>query len=149
LLSKSGEVIPMIVQDIMTREPYVALVSDSIRTVLTKLAEADVRHLPVTENGAVVGIVSDRDLRGVVPSTLESIERPAESEQILARSIATLMSSDVVSVSPGDDVIEAIDLITEHRVGALPVVDAGTSNLVGIVSYVDALRAARELLARE
>jgi len=139
----------MIVQEIMTRDPYVAFPSDSIRTVMTKLAEADVRHLPVTENGALVGIVSDRDLREVVPSTQDSMERPHESERILARSITTLMSSDVVSVGPGDDVVDAIDLMIEHRIGAVPVVEGGTSMLVGIVSYVDALRAARELLARD
>ena len=65
----------MIVREVMTPMPHVALVRDSIRTVLSKLAEADVRHLPVLEGGALVGIVSDRDLREVVPSVLEAIER--------------------------------------------------------------------------
>ena len=41
----------MIVQEVMTEKPYVASVRDSLRTVLSKLAEADVRHLPVTEDG--------------------------------------------------------------------------------------------------
>jgi acetoin utilization protein AcuB len=139
----------MIVQEVMTREPYVAFARDSIRTVLSKLAEADVRHLPVTEDGALIGIVSDRDLREVVPSALDVIERPRESARILAGPVSELMSSDVVSVNPGDDLIDAIDLMIEHRVGAIPVVDPGSSELVGIVSYVDALRAAREALAAD
>ena len=50
-------------------------------------------------------------------------------------------------VTPGDDLVEAIDLMIEHRIGAVPVVDDGGTELVGIVSYVDALRAAREALA--
>jgi CBS domain-containing protein len=137
----------MIVQEVMTPQPYVALVRDSIRTVLTKLAEADVRHLPVISNGALVGIVSDRDLREVVPSARDALERPLESERILARPVSALMSSDVVSVTPGDDLVEAIDLMIEHRIGAVPVVDPDSAEVVGIVSYVDALRAARELLA--
>jgi acetoin utilization protein AcuB len=139
----------MIVREVMTPTPHVALVRDSIRTVLSKLAEADVRHLPVLEGGALVGIVSDRDLREVVPSVLEAIERPRESARILARPISELMSSDVVSIGPEDDIIAAIDLMIEHRIGAVPVVEEGSAELVGIVSYVDALRAAREALAAD
>jgi acetoin utilization protein AcuB len=131
----------------MTRRPYTASVRDSIRKVLSTLAEADVRHLPVLENGNLVGIVSDRDLREVVPSALDQLERPQESARILARPVSELMSSDVVAVKPEDDLVEAIDLMIEHRIGAVPVVDESTAELLGIVSYVDALRAAREALA--
>lgn len=139
----------MLVEEVMTRQPYVAFVRDSIRSVLAKLAEADVRHLPVTESGELVGIVSDRDLREVVPSALDVVERPSESARLLARPVSELMSTDVVSVSPGDDVVDAIDLMIEHRVGAVPVVQEGSTLLVGIVSYVDALRAARAILELE
>jgi acetoin utilization protein AcuB len=114
---------------------------------LSKLADADVRHLPVTDGGDLVGIVSDRDLRDVLPSALDAVERPRESAKILARPISELMSSDVVCVGPTDDLIDAIDLMIEHRVGAVPVVDEHDAELVGIVSYVDALRVAREILA--
>jgi CBS domain-containing protein len=139
----------MLVEEVMTRKPYVAFVRDSIKSVLAKLAEADVRHLPVIESGELVGIVSDRDLREVIPSALDVVERPLECARLLARPVSELMSTDVVSVSPGDDVVDAIDLMIEHRVGAVPVVQEGSSVLVGIVSYVDALRAAREVLELE
>jgi CBS-domain-containing membrane protein len=139
----------MLVEEVMTRKPYVAFVRDSIESVLAKLAEADVRHLPVTESGELVGIVSDRDLREVIPSALDVVERPSESARLLARPVSELMSTDVVSVSPGDDVVDAIDLMIEHRVGAVPVVQEGSTLLVGIVSYVDALRAARAILELE
>jgi acetoin utilization protein AcuB len=91
----------MLVEEVMTRKPYVAFVRDSIKSVLAKLAEADVRHLPVTESGELVGIVSDRDLREVIPSALDVVERPSESARLLARPVSELMSTDVVSVSPG------------------------------------------------
>jgi acetoin utilization protein AcuB len=137
----------MLVQEVMTRRPYVASTRDSIRKVIEKLAEADVRHLPVLEDGSLVGIVSDRDLREVVPSALDVVERPHESARILARPVSELMSTDVVAVTPEDDLVEAIDLMLEHRIGAVPVVDDGSAELIGIVSYVDALRAAREALS--
>jgi acetoin utilization protein AcuB len=56
------------------------------------------------------------------------------------------MTSDVITVHPESDASEAIDLMIEHRVGALPVVEPDSTKLVGIVSYVDALRAARDLI---
>jgi acetoin utilization protein AcuB len=49
-------------------------------------------------------------------------------------------------VDPETEVSEAIDLMIEHRIGALPVVEPDSTKLVGIVSYVDVLRAARDLL---
>ena len=139
----------MIVQDVMTRDPYVAFSRDSLRTVMNKLADADVRHLPVVDGGTLVGIVSDRDLREALPSALDAVDRPRETARILAQPVSDLMSSDVVSVGPGDDLVEAIDLMLEHRIGAVPVVDVSGEKLLGIISYVDALRAAREALAED
>jgi len=115
-------------------------VDASIRSVMRKLFELDVRHLPVTDDGSLAGIVSDRDLRDVV-SRLVSEGAPEGS--LLDRPIADVMSTDVLSVDPETDVDEVIDLMVEHRIGALPVLTPGTDDLVGIVSYVDVLRAAR------
>lgn len=139
----------MLVEEVMTREPYTASIRDSLRTVLGKLAEADVRHLPVVEDGELVGIVSDRDLREALPSALDTVERPKESARVLATPVSELMSTNVLSVGPEDDIVDAIDLMIEHRIGAVPVVDAETSDLVGIISYVDALRAARVALTAD
>jgi len=93
----------------------------------------------------VVGIISDRDLRAV--SALADTDDDAEARrQALARPVSSVMSSNVISVHPDAEVPEVIDLMIEHRVGAIPVVEPGSGKLVGIVSYVDALRAARDLL---
>jgi len=130
----------MIVAEIMTPRPMTVSVDASIRSVMRKLFELDVRHLPVTDDGSLAGIVSDRDLRDVV-SRLVSEGAPEGS--LLDRPIADVMSTDVLSVDPETDVDEVIDLMVEHRIGALPVLTPGTDDLVGIVSYVDVLRAAR------
>jgi acetoin utilization protein AcuB len=50
------------------------------------------------------------------------------------------MSAQVVSIGPDDDLASAIELMLDQRIGALPVVDV-ERHLVGILSYVDALRA--------
>jgi acetoin utilization protein AcuB len=136
----------MLVRDIMTPNPYSVSVTSSVKQLLRSLAEADVRHLPVVDDGALVGIVSDRDLRAVGSLAENVFEHPRAAQEALAQPAASVMTSDVITVNPESEVAEAIDLMIEHRVGAIPVVEAGGSKLVGIVSYVDALRAARDLV---
>jgi acetoin utilization protein AcuB len=135
----------MIVREIMSPEPWATSVKSSIRHVLEMLAEADVRHLPILEEGALVGIVSDRDLRAVT-ALGDTVGDSEEKRRALAEPVSSLMSTNVISVYPDTEVSEVIDLMIEHRVGAIPVIEPDGSKLVGIVSYVDALRAARDLL---
>jgi acetoin utilization protein AcuB len=120
--------------DIMTSDVTAIRETTPVRSAVKALAELDVRHLPVI-NGAheVVGILSDRDLAPL-----------AGDPQRLREPVSRLMSADVLTVGLETDVDEVIELLTEHRVGALPVVNAD-GTLAGVVSYVDVLRAvARE-----
>jgi CBS domain-containing protein len=58
------------------------------------------------------------------------------------------VQSRPVAIDPDADIEEAIDLLLEHRISALPVVELDTGLLRGIVSYEDVLRAARSIVAR-
>jgi CBS-domain-containing membrane protein len=136
----------MIVQEVMTREPFTASATASVRQVLRMMTEADVRHLPILDEHTLVGIVSDRDLRAVAPDALEALEQPRQAERLLSQPIAGIMNTDVIYVHPESELGEAADLMIEHKVGALPVVEPDSLKLLGIVSYVDVLRAAREAL---
>jgi len=128
----------------MTPNPITADVGSSIRAVIRKLFELDVRHLPIVDDGQMVGIVSDRDLREVTSRLLA--EGVTDLSGILNAPVADIMSADVVSIDPESDLAEAADLMIERRIGALPVVAPGTDRLVGIISYVDILRAVRDEL---
>jgi CBS domain-containing protein len=131
----------MFVRDIMTPVPLSIEITERLATARAKLFEADVRHLPVVDRGRLVGIISERDL----PSEL--IEPTARGGTDRAdQPISAFMSSDVLFVAPETELREAIDLMIEHRIGAVPVVDAHRDRLVGIVSYVDVLREVRDTL---
>jgi CBS-domain-containing membrane protein len=141
----------MVIADIMTKNPVSAEASDTVRSVLATLLEMDVRHLPVLDEGQLVGIVSDRDLRNVQMPFFEDNSDEADDsalsttrQRLLEQPISAIMSSDVLSVDPETDLADAVDLMIEHRVGAIPVVSPDTDDLVGIVSYIDVLKAARE-----
>lgn len=134
----------MVVAEIMSAEPFAVKASEPIGRVLEKFAEADVRHLPVVEQGRLVGIVSDRDLRSFRPNLLLELEHPDQIRKLLTQPISSVMSADVVTVDPETDVSEVIDIMLEQKVGAVPVVEADGERLVGIVSYMDVLRAAQD-----
>jgi CBS domain-containing protein len=132
----------MVVDEVMTREPTTVRSTVSIGEALSTLKEVDARHLPVVDGGELVGILSDRDLLEL----RNVLDNPDADTSVLERTVSAYMSTDVVSVDPETELTEAIDIMLERRVGALPVLEAETETLVGIVSYVDVLKAAREFL---
>jgi len=136
----------MVVEELMSRNPFAVSVDETIGEVMNKLTEADVRHLPVVEDGELVGIVSDRDLRAFTPTAIVEFEHPEEVAARLAQPIGSVMSGDVLSVTSGTEVTDVVDIMLEQRIGAVPVVEPDSSKLIGIVSYIDVLRAARESL---
>lgn len=133
----------MTVGEIMTRSPMTAESTTTVGEALGLLYELDVRHLPVVDEGRLVGMISDRDLRTLLGP---SFRLGVAKTDVLERPIGPLMSSDVRSVDPETELSEAIDIMLDNRVGALAVTSAEDDQLVGIVSYVDILRAAQPLL---
>lgn len=122
--------------DIMTTDVVTIRQTATVREALRTLDELDVRHLPVIdERKELVGMLSDRDLI-----------RLRRSQEVLQRPVSEVMSADVLSVTPATEVTEIIDLMSENRIGAVPVVD-NDSHLAGLISYVDVLRAAGKALA--
>ena len=99
-----------------------ATVIDAIRF----MDEKNVGALPVVDNGKLVGIVSERDYtRKIILKGRSSKGTPVDE----------IMTRDLVTVNPREDVTECMRIITEKRVRHLPVLDG--SNLVGILSIGD------------
>lgn len=136
-----------LVSEIMTPRPTAILHTASLRSALATMMELDVRHLPVVnEDHELVGMLSDRDLRGL-PYVIREVDELLGAPGLeLDVPVSRLMSADVLSAAPTDDVRDAIDVMLEHKVGAVPVVNP-ERRLIGIVSYLDALRAYRRELA--
>ena len=132
----------MIAQDVMTRDPITAQSTATVYDVMRTMLDEGIRHLPVVEGKDLVGVISDRDLRGF---SLSLLDEPARAQERLRARITSIMNSDVISVEPDTDVGDIIDTFLDNHIGAVPVVDAVDGDLVGIVSYVDVLRALRPL----
>lgn len=139
----------MTARDLMTPNPSTVTPQTSIAEVWDLMRVLDVRHMPVVENEALVGMLSDRDL-GSLEVTRLLVEEGAEAlRRRLAKPVVQLMSADVVAAEPETDVSELVTLFLEHKVGAIPVVVPDTRRVVGIVSYIDILRALRDELEDE
>ena len=129
----------------MTRDVISTSPNESIREALLKIEDQEIRHLPVVDDGRLVGMISDRDLREQRLPLMEEIDDPEHADSLLSAPVSSVMSADVLSVDTGESLRAAVDLMIEYKVGAVPVVDRHTDQLVGIVSYIDVLRALRPI----
>ena len=107
-----------------------------------KMASNKIRHLPVVDDdGLLIGIVTDRDIRSALPHSLfKDPDREIERDKIKDLRIADIMTTQIKTIKPHDTIQDALLQIQELRVGALPVVDKD-GRLKGIISVRDLLRA--------
>jgi acetoin utilization protein AcuB len=128
-------------RDLMTEKPVTIRANATVRRAAELLQTLDIRHLPVVdEGGNLVGMLSDRDLRSVSIPFVLGDEYVGTVRAALDARVATIMNSDVLSVDEEADAAEVVDLMLDNKIGAVPVLD-GDGALVGIVSYMDVLRA--------
>ncbi len=129
----------MRVRDIMTISCIAAPPTMPVLEARQLMIEKRIRHLLVTDGPKLVGIVTDRDIRLNLPSPATSLS-VWEINYLLARmTVASVMTKNIVTVESGREATEAAQVMLDHKIGALPVVDRG--HLVGIVTETDMLRA--------
>lgn len=131
----------MWVSDVMSRDPITIEEGDSCHEALVRMHHRRARHLPVIgRDGSLQGIVTDRDLRHYLfaPEVFGTVGNTPVQDILRAVPVKAIMSSPVVCVSPTCEMAEAARLMREHRIGSVPVVEAG--RVVGILTETDMLR---------
>ncbi|MBW8057681.1 MAG: CBS domain-containing protein [candidate division NC10 bacterium] len=124
----------------MKTKLVVASPTDSVAAAWRLLRQHQIRHLPVVEEGKLVGIVTDRDIRLVFPSALTSGRREQDPHDALEKvAVREIMTGQVVTVAPEASIANVARLLLERRIGGLPVVQG--SRLVGIITKTDILAA--------
>jgi len=114
------------VEELMRRKVETIGEDGSAEQALKRMRAGRLRHLVVVRGRRVVGIVSDRDIAGLLVGNLR-----------IDRTIDQVMSRSVASVAPETPVEDAAYLMRRRKIGALPVVASG--KLVGIVTVSDLL----------
>ncbi|MFQ5881808.1 MAG: CBS domain-containing protein [Candidatus Methylomirabilales bacterium] len=122
----------------MTRSPVTIPAEAPIRKAAELLRQHRIRHLPVLSGGRLCGVLSDRDLKSATPppgtgspsiDLIQAYERPASA----------IMTSEAVTVAPGDSIADAARLMRRRKIGCLPVVY--NDHLIGILTETDVLDA--------
>jgi CBS domain-containing protein len=115
-----------IIRDVMTRDPVSIPAASSVADAARAMRDANIGDVIVLKDSQVCGILTDRDIvvRGV-----------AEGRDLAATKVGDICSQELTSVSPMDEVEQAIFLMRDNAVRRLPVVEGGKP--IGIVSIGD------------
>ena len=138
----------MKVKDVMSKDPLTIDPEAPLGTAMDVMRTKELRHLPVVdEAGQLIGIITDRDLR-------QACFAPAVAEYLSARGqrgirqlgqtledvrVRDFMTWVVVTVHPDASLAHAALIMSERRVGSLPVIENG--RLVGMLTERDMLLA--------
>lgn len=133
----------MQVREIMSTAIEVVDRNDNLVTVEERMATKQLRHLPVLEQGEIVGIVTQRDLFKAAMSSAMGYGEKAQRAYLQSVRVKEIMVYPVVTVAPDTSVAVAVDMIINKGIGCLPVVE--DTKLVGMVTKTDLLRCLRTL----
>jgi len=130
----------MRVRELMTGAVVTARPDMPVLDARHLMIEKRIRHLIVTsDRDELLGMVTDRDIRLNLPSQATSLS-VWEMNYLLTRlTVDKVMTASVIVVGPDREARDAAQLMLDHHIGALPVVDGG--RLIGIVTETDLLRA--------
>jgi CBS domain-containing protein len=128
----------ILVRDIMQTSFVTVSAGDTLSTVEDIMTLGGVRHMPVVRGGALVGVVSERDLLRASLSNLTGFGHEERRAFLQVVEITRVMSTPPVTISPEAEIERAARLLTEKRIGCLPVVEDG--KLVGLLTETDVLR---------
>jgi len=124
----------MLVSDYMKANPLTVTGRTPVEYAAGLMRRHQVFQLPVIdESGHLVGIVTDRDIRSAAGN---------DDRLMVNLVVSEIMTTDVITVSPADDLRIALDLLWRQRIGGLPVVQKDV--VVGIITVRDMLRCLRD-----
>jgi acetoin utilization protein AcuB len=122
----------MLVRDVMVDSVVTISPDTTLQDAYRLMRDKHIRHLPIVDRGALVGVVTDRDLR-LATSALAPTPFPPES------AVTTVMSRSPVTAAAWDPIEDAARMMRENKIGCLPILDDG--RLIGIITGLDLLDA--------
>jgi CBS domain-containing protein len=121
------------IKEVMTRDVRACEPNATVADAAKVMAQEDVGPIPIVEDGRLVGIVTDRDI---------VVRVVAEGRDPKTTTVNEIASTELVTVSPDDDLDEALNRLAERQIRRLPVVEG--DRLVGIVAQADIARLGKD-----
>ncbi len=125
----------MFVEDYMTADPVTVREDAPVVETARLMRQHGFRQFPVLDEGRrLAGIITDRDILRTV-----GLDKPLRNDLV----VSDLMSADPITIPVSATLDRAIQLLSKHKFGALPVMQS--NRLVGIITYIDTLRAVADV----
>lgn len=127
----------MLIENWMTKDVVTATPETSMMKAARLMKERGVGRLPVVdERGVLVGLVSDHDIKEASPSKATTLDMHELYYLLSEIKLRDIMTRQVVTIGPGETIERAAQLMLEHKIGGLPVVDEGRK-VVGVLTDSD------------
>lgn len=130
----------MKVRDAMTPHPITVSSDTSVPEAMQLLKTHGFRRLPVVDQGELVGIVTDKDLREAMPSKATTLSIWELGYLLSKLPVSEVMTEEVITVRPQMELRSAAELMLAHKIGGLPVVSV-MGHVIGIITITEVLRA--------
>lgn len=133
----------MLVRHFMSTAVLSLTEKQTCRQAMEFMRENSIRRAPVLREGALVGMVSERDLLRVLPGTVmqKGTDAGADAERL---PVSRVMTTKVITLDPEEHLEDASRRMLTHKIGGLPVVHRGA--VVGILTESDIFRALARVL---
>jgi CBS domain-containing protein len=122
----------------MSSPPVVVAPSMSLEAAQRLMQQLHVRRLPVVADGQLLGIITWGDLRAAQPSVATTLSIHEWRALLGKVTVAACMTRDPLTIAPNASIMEAAQLILDHKVSGLPVVADG--GVVGVITESDLFR---------
>jgi acetoin utilization protein AcuB len=126
----------MLVKNWMSKNVITVEPEDSMQQAISLMKEHKIRMLPVLQRGKLVGVVSDTDLKRASASDATMLDVHEMLYLISKIKIKDIMATEPFTVSPDFTVEETAEILMEHKISGLPVVEEG-GKLVGVITRDD------------
>ena len=127
-----------IAKEIMMGSPVTLQPQDTLDLANDVISLGRIRHIPVVEDGRLVGILTERDLMGAAAINIFGLKQKSKSALLKNALIKDMMKTRVMTVTPDTPIKDIAHLMADKKIGCVPVVSAGA--VVGLITTTDILR---------
>jgi CBS domain-containing protein len=127
-----------VVREIMMGSPVTLTPGDTLDLANDVISLGRIRHIPVVDEGRLVGLLSERDLLGAAATRIFGLKQKNKSALLKSVLIRDVMKKKVQTVSPDTTIKDAAHVMADKKIGCVPVVSSG--GLVGLLTTTDVLR---------
>ncbi len=131
------------VRDVMAQNPLTLDRNETLDLAESIMNLGRIRHMPVVDDGRVIGILSQRDLFRSALLTALGFGRKTTTALIKTIKIKEVMTEDVITIAPETTIKDAARIMIDKKIGCLPVVE--NEKLIGLLTETDILRYVVEL----